>query len=350
MHSSTSNSNPTPPTAAEVFAPSPPPKRLVWCRGFWWKLAAFIAVAALLDYALAAVLQKGLDKYFGLDKPCQALLVGHSHMVLGVDGDKLGSQLGAGVAKYGLNGVNTFDRQVMIRQYFESRKQPPEVVIYDVDAWTFTAEGLAQSSYKQFYPYIDYPCMGQYVRQCESIGDKPAFGKLPRDFQFTLRQIFHTLRYDDNLVWCSLRGYLGYRENLKRGTVNLDRVRHDIALGKTRPIEIDPDNVKTFEKTLAYVRSHGAKMVLLYIPTLDLLNQVQPDRFAEVMRRLEGYAAADSGVIFLDYNKDMQSRHELFFDPVHMNPAGRAAVTERLATDLRPVLSAHLAAGGGATK
>ena len=53
----------------------------------------------------------------------------------------------------------------------------------------------------------------------------------------------------------------------------------------------------------------------------------------------EKYASADEGVIFLNYNTEFQNRHELFFDPIHLNPMGQEAVTQRLGRDLQRILT-----------
>ena len=82
-------------------------------------------------------------------------------------------------------------------------------------------------------------------------------------------------------------------------------------------------------------------MILLYVPTLDLYNAVEPVKFAGAIRRFESYAAADSGITFLNYNLELAGRHELFYDPIHMNPEGQRVVTDRLATDLAAILARY---------
>lgn len=40
----------------------------------------------------------------------------------------------------------------------------------------------------------------------------------------------------------------------------------------------------------------------------------------------------------VDYSREFQDRHELFFDAVHLNPKGQPLVSQRLGQDLAPWL------------
>jgi hypothetical protein len=308
-------------------------------RGFLIKSAIFLVVIVAMDQFLGWVLIRGLDKYYGLDRPADVLCVGHSHTILGIDGDRLQNEVGVSVTKYAANGVNTWDRLAMIRHYFSRVAQRPKVVVYDVDAWSFTGEGLSANSYRQFYPYIGDAQMRQYVRENE-----------PSKTEFWWHEMIKTLRFGDNDVWLSIRGYMNYRTNLKIGSVDLAKLQREVDSGKSRKIRFDRDNIKCFEETMKCVRSSGAKLVLVYIPTIDVFNNSDRASYDRAVAMFEDYAARNEGVYFLDYSKEYESRHDLFFDPIHMNPKGQVVVTERLAGDLKRILgmSAPTARAGGA--
>jgi lysophospholipase L1-like esterase len=76
-------------------------------------------------------------------------------------------------------------------------------------------------------------------------------------------------------------------------------------------------------------------VVLVLFPTIDIYNAAEPAKYDEAIRRLERYAADSPRVEFLNYNPEYASRHELFYDHIHLNPAGQREVTQRLARDLR---------------
>jgi hypothetical protein len=326
MPSSISNSEIQP--AATETAASKKPAHRSKLRAFLIQLAILVAIVAVLDQCLGWVLIRGLDKYFGLDRTVDILCVGHSHTVLGINADQLERETGLSVAKYATNGVDTMDRLAMIRHDLERHTQAPRAIVYDVDPWTFTVEGLSSNSYRLFYPYIDDPVMGQYVRRCE-----------PSSSEFFWRRICKTLRYDDNAVWCSLRGYLGYRSNLKRGTVDIAKLQRDIQGGRSRQIKFSADNIRCFGETIRVVRSRGCKLILLYIPTVDVLNQSGGGDFDKALAMFKKYASDNEGVYFLNYNSEFQGRHELFFDPIHLNPKGQQVITQRLGRDLQRILT-----------
>jgi hypothetical protein len=59
---------------------------------------------------------------------------------------------------------------------------------------------------------------------------------------------------------------------------------------------------------------------------------------AKVIQMFSNLADTNEKVIFLNYNKDYHTRHELFYDLRHLNAAGNALITNRLIHDLRPHL------------
>ena len=64
-----------------------------------------------------------------------------------------------------------------------------------------------------------------------------------------------------------MRGYSNVRGNLKMGNVDVDAVRRTVSAGQARKMAVEPENVAAFEETIRVVQSHGATLVLAYIPT-----------------------------------------------------------------------------------
>jgi len=247
--------------------------------------------------------------------------------VLGIDKVKLSQELKKPVAKYAMNGVGTFDRYTMIEQYLDRYGDQVEVVVYDVDAHAFTASGLSQNSYTLFYPYLDSPIVDAYIK--ESTEDRG---------EYWLRKVVHLSRYDDTRLNAVIRGLTSNWSNFKFGTVDVERVKLDAAEGRIRKIKFDQDNIKKFRSTIKMVRGRGIKLVLLYIPSVDAYNEVEPEKYEESIVLLEEFASQDEGVFFLNYNPEFAHQHELFFDPIHLNQKGQILVTDRLAQDLGKIL------------
>lgn len=112
-------------------------------------LLAFVCVDRLIGWGLNV----GLNRYFGLTQHSEVLFVGHSHLMLAVDKEGFEQGTATEVSKYCREGVNVADRLEMVRQFLASPYSDSlKVVIYGVDQFMFTGEGLSMNSYKLFYP------------------------------------------------------------------------------------------------------------------------------------------------------------------------------------------------------
>ena len=284
----------------------------------------FCVIFLLLDYCASSILQKGLDRTYGLDRPAEILAIGHSHTQSGLDPVKLEHDLGVPVGMYATGGANTFDRLAMIRHYFSEHHGSVRTVVYDVDYLTFNSSGISSNSYRQFYPYMDNPEMNAYIKKNSGSWS-----------EYTSRRFLRLLRFDNHTLNQSLRGILGYRKNYKTGRVDIAALRQRLASEKQPDIKADPENVKCFEETVRFVRSQNARLVLVYIPTIDLVNNLDRKGHRQIIAMFNSYAAADPGVVFLDYNKKYEQRHDLFRDPTHLNRDGQVIVTTELIQDLK---------------
>lgn len=312
------------PLVEDLRTQSPLAQRFV-ARAFML-LVLFLGV----DRVLGWVVRTGLDRYYGLNAPAAVLCVGHSHTVLGIDKVMLEQKLGVPVAKFALEGANTSDRLIMTRYFFARHPNGVRAVLYDVDAHTFTGSGLSSSSYQLLFPFIDDPDVRAYIKR-----------NCPSSAQYLLCRLLCAPRYSEQFLALAVRGYLKNWSNFKPGTIDPRRLGQFLGPGRLRHIAFDPDNLKEFANTVEFVRDRGATMFLVYIPTLDQLNQAEPEKFARAMGILAQCAATNSQVALLDYNKELQGRHELFYDPIHMNRQGQGEVTERLVVDLKLFFGNH---------
>jgi hypothetical protein len=290
-------------------------------------LLLFLALLSAVDRLFGFTLERGLERYFGLDSPAQVLCIGHSHTVLGIDKTGLEDEVGVPVAKYARQGADAENRLVMLRHYLERQPGSVKIMVYDVDAHTFTSAGLSANSHRLFYPFLSSPAVRGYVSQSAA-----------SPLECGLRRLVVTSRFSEVTLALSARGWLRKWTNFKVGSVDVERLQKQIVAGDIRPISFDEDAIRVFEETLREARSHYIHVVLALIPTLDLVNNAQPEAYAQAVQLLGQYATRDTGVTFLNYNPELSHRHELFYDAIHMNPAGQRQVTERLGRDLTVIL------------
>ena len=293
-------------------------------------LLLFAVCLGLADFGLDRLLYAGLERYFGMKGETALLCVGHSRTVLGIDRARLQTLSGLRTAKFAVNGANGVDREVMLR-YFVSRHPEVKLVVYDVESSSFNASELSSNSYRLFFPFIDQPDMRRYLaREAAS----------PMDVW--LRRFIRTARYDETTLWLAVRGWLSNDRNLKFSTLNERRELGRIAEGRSRPVRIDAHGLQTFRSTVAFLRDRGIRLLLVDMPTADLLNAVDPEAREGVRRLFRDMAAENPGVVYLDLSYEYESRHELFYDMIHVNAAGQGIVTERIAEAARCILTSDL--------
>jgi hypothetical protein len=316
MHSSISSSSPS------HVRPNAP----AW-RRFVVRSLAFVAILFCLDRLIGKAAERGLDRYFGMDRDAAVLLVGHSKTILGLDDAALEHELAIPVAKYAMNGANIFDREIMVRHFFSQHPGQVKLVVYDVDGFTLNQGNLSANSYRLFYPYMDDPQVASYVRAND-----------PSVADYYIRKLLPSTRYDETSLWLSLRGHFGFGENLKRGTVDLARLRARMARGQQQRPAIQLHSLAAFDRTISYIRSTGARVLLIYLPVVDVLNDADREGEARTIGIYEQYASRDAGVLFWNYSKQYESKHELFMDGIHLNQAGQSGVTSRLSAELAALM------------
>ncbi len=296
---------------------------------YFGKALKIIAVSLVLFFACDAVidvfLTKGLEKYYGLGSNAEIALVGHSHLMLGVDKTHLEKELGVPVAKYTREGVNIGDRQIMIRQLLH-RNSNLKLVIYGVDAWSFTGEGLSANSYALFYPFMGDKTVNDYVKQQTTFSN------------YWIHKLLKTSRFNEGLISSSFRGYLNNWTNLKIGEVDTERLKKQIAAGDYRRINNSTTNINILRETIKELSDRNIKVILLYVPTIDLYNQAEPQKFNETLNILQQIDDDFESVSLLNYLEPWAHDYTLFFDPIHMNPKGQKLVTEKLIKDLKQKL------------
>ena len=288
----------------------------------------FLALFFLLDRGTDALMLRGINRYYGLDRPGRVLLLGHSHLMLSTDKERMERELSTTISKYTREGVGVNERHVMLQHFLSlPGSDSLRVCLYGVDLCTFTVGGLAQNAYTMCYPFMDNPAIDQYIRSQAPAKD------------YWLHRLVHTTRFaDDELKNGAIRGTLSDWSNRKYGTIDIPAYRASLARSGDRHIQMDPDLIAQFRSTISLLTARGVRVILVNTPTLDLLNEWDPEPYAEIISWFHDFASRNPLVDFWDLNPQYSSRHDLFFDRIHMNADGQTVITTELINRLKPIL------------
>ena len=168
-----------------------------------------------VDFIIDKVMMHGVNKYYGLNEDSNVLLIGHSHLMLATDKERIERETGLKVSKYCREGVNVYDRRVMVDHFLSHTNiDSLKYVLYGVDLATFTGSGLSENSYKLMYPFMDDENVGGYVKSQSE----------PLDYW--LHKIVRTTRYnDDGLKNSAFRGWLNNWDNMKFNTIDIEPIK-----------------------------------------------------------------------------------------------------------------------------
>ena len=279
----------------------------------------FFVIFIGLDRGIGKLVNIGLDQYFGLNQHSEVLLIGHSHLMLATDKKELEARIGNKVSKYCREGVNVIDRYEMIKQYLSSPYSDSlKVILYGVDQFMFTGKGLSENSYKLFYPFIDDSNINQYIRQSTSIYD------------YWLHKLICTTRYSDALLNSAIRGWKNDWSNYKEGKLNLESLKKEINNRQQRQIHFETPLIQTFETTLQLLTQQGIHVVLVNTPIAEILNEYEPESYKKIIAYFQNKAASSPLIHYWDMNLNFANRYELFFDPIHLNPAGQKVINNQI--------------------
>ncbi|MDE7396338.1 MAG: SGNH/GDSL hydrolase family protein [Muribaculum sp.] len=288
-------------------------------RIFLWFISAII-LFILADNLINWTLMKGINNYYGLNQPSEILLIGHSHLMLATDKERLEKETGMKVSKYCREGVSVTDKKAMVEHFLGSANiDSLKYVLYGVDLATFTGTGLSQNSYMLFYPFIDDQHIGQYIKSQANSTD------------YWLHKLIKTSRFnDDGIKNSAARGWLNNWDNLKTNTINVEAYRKRLANGDERHIQMNERLMDQFQQTVNMLTARGVKVILVNTPTLDLLNNFEPEKYEQIMQWFREYADSQPLVEFWDFNPQYQSDYTLFSDRLHLNQKGQQIITGEL--------------------
>lgn len=277
------------------------------------------------DRGIGWFLRTGTDKYYGLDQHSEILMIGHSELMLAVDKTNMEQQTGKKISKYCRQGVNIRDRYEMVKHYLRLPVADSlKTVIYGVDPFLFNDAGeLSNNSYKLFYPFIGEDNFDVYIRN-----------NAKDDFDYYAHKLICCSRYNDELINCSIRGWLKNWDNMKYGKVDIQRTMTAAGLGKVTRIKPDSAQIGVFKATINYIVSKGYRVVLLNTPNVFPLIAANGEAYLSIIKMYEDMAQHPQ-IDFWDFDKEMSKRYNLFFDNIHLNKEGQKVMSERIADRIK---------------
>lgn len=282
-------------------------------------LLGCIATFFILDFAIGKFLQRGLDRYFGLNGNSEILLIGHSHLMLSVDKKMLEDSLGVKVSKYCREGVDVITRDRMIDHYLSlPDKDSLKVVIYGVDQYMFNPNGLSDNVYKLFYPFMDNENIDRFIQD----------NATPKDYW--IHKLIRTSGYNDMLINSSLRGWSNNWSNYKNGSINIDALRGENKGKQLRPIIVDEQLKNTFEASIKKLTDRGVNVVLLNTPIVKEYNDYEPEKRAEIIDYFQSLSGSSPLIHYWDLNPKYADHYDIFYDPIHINVEGQPIITNEV--------------------
>jgi len=279
-----------------------------------------VIVFIIIDNIINDIMMKGINNYYGLEQHSEILLIGHSHLMLATDKVRMENELGMTVSKYCREGVNVTDKKTMIEHFLNNGfADSLKYVLYGVDLATFTGGGLSLNSYKLFYPFIDNEFVNDYIKSQSS------------PFDYWLHKIIKSTRFnDDGVKNSAIRGLICNWDNFKNNVIDIKTYKQKLANGDERSIMMNDTLITQFIETIKMITSRGIRVILVNTPTLDLLNEYEPQKYEHIILWYHDFATHNDLVDFLDFNPKYSSDYSIFSDRLHLNHQGQQVITTEI--------------------
>ena len=108
--------------------------------------------------------------------------------------------------------------------------------------------------------------------------------------------------------------------------------------GDERHIQMNPELIAEFKETIGMLTERGIKVALVNTPTLDLLNNFEPEKYKMMVDWFQAYADEELLVEYWDFNPEYSSRHELFYDRIHLNVEGQKVISPSITEKVKYIL------------
>ena len=260
-----------------------------------------------------------LDRYYGINSGSSVGIVGHSQIMLALNKKSIEEDLNVSIAKFTVEGCKEYDKNRMIQILLESNRSI-ETIIYAVDPWMFTEEGLSSNSKTLLLPFLPFNGGRQWLKQNFELGERIQYYCLP------------LTRYNEVNLNGVRRGYLGQWENLKRDTISTRNLENQLDNHIWRSINSSDTLKKAFEMNLNMIGKKN--IILVNTPTHHLYNNQERTKYREEISYFERITNENDNIYFVDLASEFEGNEVLYYDAVHLNNYGQQLVTKRFVEEM----------------
>lgn len=255
------------------------------------------------------------------------LVTGSSRALNHYDPREITKRAGVSAWNIGVNGSQT-DMQLATLQSYLAHNSPPQLLIHNLDSFTFVTskDGVAFPGW--YVPYLDeapiYETLRRYDPQWVKAKYVPLYGYAVQDARFGWLLAPGAL-----LGWNAREvRFNGFEPRATAWNEDFERFRRANPDGVSFPIE--PEAVQDLEQLITEVTSRGGRVVLAYSPVyseMQKLDRKRPELFAlfhDIARR--------HGALLWDYSDSaLSGQKELFYNSQHLNATGAALFSKDVA-------------------
>lgn len=305
------------------------------------RLICFFIIFIALAFAMNAVITTGLRSIktsnFGAENDmmqgrvnAQVIITGSSRASSHYDPRIIQVVTGRTAYNLGRNGTQTDIQVVTLKAYLEHNKKP-EVVIHNLDAFSFVTT-------KQIYdpalylPYLSDPAFYGPLKRINPDMWKsrylPLYGYVAEDMNFSwilgVKGFFGRSPHQDL--------YDGFDPRTKRWTDEFQNYKASNPHGVNFPVE--PQGIKDVEDLIQLCRQNNIQLILVYSPEYSEMQAMTNNR-AEIFAKFHELASRYN-VPLLDYsNWAYSADKDMFQNSQHLNDQGAAVFSNDLAQQLK---------------
>lgn len=282
-----------------------------------------IVLILILDYGFNLFLLNGLNRAYKLNQHSKILVIGHSHIMMGLDRATMEQELECPITKYTRSGVGLIERHLMVKQYLNSQYSDSlKLAVLGVDPFSFNGTGISKNSYTLFYPFMDDPDVSTYLKKNTS------------PLEYGIHKTFKLTRYSDDLLTASIRGWKSDDRNYKSDTLTTEIMERRLNVWM-RDIEFNPILQNELEMCIKELTQRGIRVLLINTPIVYKLTQSQNEKYKKILDYYQNLEKKFDLVDFINYSPKYEHNFSLFFDPIHLNKYGQNIITQLVIEDIK---------------
>jgi hypothetical protein len=311
------------------------------------RIACFFAIVVVLIFVMNAMITSGLRRLrtsaFGASNQimegkvnAQIVISGSSRALAHYDPRRIEAITGRTAFNLGRNGAQT-DMQVAFLKAYLAHNQKPEIVVHNLDAFTFvtTREVFDPVEYTPYlYDRDLYSALGKINPNIWKSRYLPLYGYVVEDMNFTW-----VLGLKGFWGWSPPEDFfLGFNPRSKKWTEDFEHMKANNPNGVR--FDIEPAGIRVVEDLIQVCRQNGIQLILVYSPEYIEMQSLTNNR-AEVFGLFHELADR-SHVPLWDYSDwKYAGNQELFQNSQHLNATGAAIFSDDLANRLKVYLAAQ---------